>query len=159
VRRQAGFAGLIELAIYAGLAAVVAGFLYGAWHGFVSWVSEPRVEAQIRADQPKIKAAEDRAAAAEADRDTARSNFAGLKAVCDQQGTEVQRWKDQAELNLKTARLAQDQNRRNQAAAAPRIAQLQADAAAKPQLMACQVELGKAKNVLKEALRLRRAGP
>lgn len=156
---QRGFAGLIELAIYAGLAAVVAGFLYGAWHGFVGWVSEPRVQAQLKADQKKVDGAAARAAAAEADRDTARGNYAGLKASCDQQSGEVNRWKGIADDNLKAARIAQEANRRNQAAAAPKIAELQAQAAAKPQLMTCQAELGKAKATLIEALRARRAPP
>lgn len=150
---------LIELAV---IGALIAGVMFGlhkAWDGFKQSVAAPYVEAQIKADQPKIDEAEAAQKAAESDRDTARANFDGLKQSCDAQSVQIDAWKKIAGENAAKATKAKQQADKEAAAAAPYIASLQAKAAAAPQLESCQVELAKAKDTLREAIRQRRTPP
>ena len=145
-----------SLIIYGVVAAAIAGFAYTAWHGFVEHISAPYVAAQIKSDQAHIDKAAKAEADAEAERDHAVADTVACVASSAKQSAEVDRWKANADRMAKAAVEARVQAQREAAVAAPRIADLQAKAAAQPKLMACEEELGKAKDVLRDALRARR---
>lgn len=147
---------MIQLIVYALIAAAVAGVAYTAWSGFKDSIGTPYAEAQRAADQLLVDKANANARAAESERDNARSDTASCKDTSAKQSTEVDRWKANADRNAMAAREATIKAQRESTAMAPRIADLQAKAAAAPALQSCEVELGKAKDVLRDALRQRR---
>ncbi len=141
---------LIELAIYAALAAGAA----FAFHEFeqVYYVApaEKRGAAnQLAADQKVVVQLNTRIENAQAD-------TAACVVSAKTQSDLVDLWRGKAQDNAAQAKALRAQQAKDATAAAPRIAQLQADAAAKPKLMACADELAKAKATLVEALRVRR---
>lgn len=155
--------GLIAYAV-AGIALV--GAIAWGWGNFKDWVGEPYAAEQRRADQKVVDAAnaaqrkaEGETVAMTGERDHARADTAQCVANVDVQSKAVNEWKATAQRKANEAREAKADADRRASAAAPKLAQLQADAAAKPQLMACEVELGKAKKVLQDALRARRGEP
>lgn len=150
---------MIQIIVGLVVAAMVAGVGYKLWSGFTgSYIAEGRAQ-QIKADQPKIDAAEKEQQAAETERDHAVADTVACVASSAKQSAEVDRWKASADRMAKAAVEARAQAQREATAAAPRIADLQAKAAAAPKLMACEEELGKAKDVLRDALRTRRGLP
>lgn len=147
---------IIELIAVGLFVAGIGVALHKAWDGFKTSIAAPYVQAQIKADQPKIDAAEAAQKQAEADRDQARGNLATVKQACDAQSAQVDAWKATAATNAKAARDAKAEAAKAATAAAPKIAELQAAAAAKPKLLACQDELAAANKVIDDALRARR---
>lgn len=156
MNRQRGFAMLI---VYGLLAAGAAAAMYAAWSGFKDSIGKPYAEAQRQADQVIVDKANRAKAAAESERDNAKSDTAACIEQSSKQSKAVDDWKRQANNNAQAAREAKAQAQREASAAAPKIAELQAKAAAAPKLMACEEELGKAKDVLRDALRQRRGIP
>lgn len=155
--------GLIAYAI-AGVI-LVAGLAWG-WSKFTDWVGEPYAAAQRQADQvemDKVNAARIRAegdaAQMRGERDNARADTQTCVEKASTQSDAVNKWKAEAQRQANAAREARAAADRQATAAAPRLAQLQADAAAKPQLMVCEVELAKAKKVIQDALRSTRTTP
>lgn len=144
---------IIELVVIAGLVGGVLFGLHKAWDGFKESIAAPYVQAQIKADQPKIDSAVAMQKAAEADRDTARGNQDRCEATLKRSQQATAEWNAAAQRAATAAKAAKAQAAKDAAAAAPLIADLQAKAAAKPQLMACQEELTKAKDTLRAALR------
>ena len=147
---------LIELAIYAAIAAALAFGVHKAWDGFKTSIAEPYVAAQKASDQKYVDASEARAAQAEADRDTARGNSAKCEAMLKVAQDATAEWSAAAIRAAAAAKGAKAAAEKEATARAPYIAQLQAQAAAAPKLESCQVELGNAKDVLREALQQRR---
>ena len=103
-RHQRGLLGLFELLMWVGGLAAAGVALWGAWHGFVSWVSEDRVveaqDAQIAKDKDKVDKAEARATAAEAnaaesDKRAANANTDKAKCISDAKAVTsgVNEWK------------------------------------------------------------------
>jgi len=141
---------LIELAIYAALAAGAA----FAFHEFEQkyYVEPARKEGaatQLAADQKVVTQLNTRIENAQAD-------TAACVANAKTQSDLVDLWRGRADDNAKAAKALREQQAKDATARAPQIAQWQADAAAKPKLMACSDELAKAKDTLREALRQRR---
>jgi len=141
---------LIELAIYAALAAGAA----FAFHEFeqkyyVEPARQEGVARQLAADQKVVAQLNTRIENAQAD-------TAACVANAKTQSDLVDLWHNRAQANSDAAKALRVQQAKDATAAAPRIAQLQADAAAKPKLMACADELAKAKDTLRQALRDRR---
>lgn len=162
-RRQRGFAMLI---VYGLLAAGAAAAMYMAWSGFKDSIGQPYREAQRLADQAIVdkaeraqRAAEANAVAADGERDNAKKDTEACVAITASQSKAIESWRDISRANAAAAREAKAAAQREASAAAPRIADLQAKAAAAPKLMACEEELGKAKDVLRDALRQRRGLP
>jgi hypothetical protein len=150
---------IIELVV---IAAVAAGGLFAvhkAWDGFKTSISAPYVQAQIAADQTKLDAHDAAQKAAEADRDTAKANRASCDASLDTQKKASAKSDQDWKRKLTDSQASKVEADRKAVAAAPRIAQLQADAEAKPQLMECKVELAKARGVIQDELRRRRGLP
>ncbi len=150
---------MIQLIIYAALAAAVAGTAFAAWSGFKDHIGQPYAEAQRQADQKIVDKANAAQAAAEGERDHALSDTQQCVATSARQSDAVLALKRQADANAGEARKLKEQAMREATLAAPKIADLQAKAAAAPKLMACEEELGKAKDVLRDALRTRRGLP
>lgn len=150
---------MIQLIIYAAIAAAVAGAAFMAWNGFKDSIGQPYAEAQRLADQKIVDKANAAQAAAEAERDHALSDTVACVAASAKQSDAVDKWKSAADRNAVAAREAKAAASRAATEAAPKIAELQAKAAAVPKLMACEDELGKAKEVLRDALRARRGLP
>jgi len=132
---------------------------YGAWQGFVGWVSEPRVQAQIAADQKVVD---------ESKRKMTEAQDMAARALSDTQAClttsdRLSKATEDADRRAKVAQAEADAMRRKQkleeAAAAPRIADLQARAAAAPKLMACTDELRAAKLIMVNSLRAKRGLP
>ncbi|MEO8754845.1 MAG: hypothetical protein ABI624_19440 [Casimicrobiaceae bacterium] len=146
------------LIIYAVGAVAGMGAGFAAWTGLKEHIAAPYVQAQIKADQKVVDKAGAAQKAAEDERDHAVSDTAACVKASANQSAEVKKWQDAAARMAKAARDAQLQAQREASAAAPKIAELQARAAAAPKLMACEEELGKAKDVLRESLRARRGG-
>lgn len=147
------------LIVYLIAAAAALGIAWKAWDGFKTSVAAPYVQAQIKADQKVVDKAGAAQKAAEDERDHARSDTASCVAASANQTAEVKKWQDAAARMAKAARDAQLQAQREATAAAPKLAELQARAAAAPKLMACEEELGKAKQVMRDALGARRGIP
>lgn len=150
---------VIKAVAIAAVIGTVLGGIYKAWTSFKEHVAAPYVQAQMAADQKVIDAANAKQKQAESDRDTARANFDKIKQTCDAQSAEVKNWRDKANQNALEAARARDQARKQAQADLPRIAQLQADASAKPKLMACEDRLKKIEADVDEGLRLRRGLP
>lgn len=150
---------MIQLIVYGLLAAALLGGAFAAWSGFKDHIGKPYAEAQRLADQKVVDHAEREQKAAESERDNAVSDTVACVAQSAKQSDQVTRWKDAADRNAVAAREARAQAQREAVAAAPKIADLQAKAAAAPKLMACEVELDKAREVLRDALRTRRGLP
>lgn len=147
---------MIQLIIYAVMAAAALGIAYTAWSGFKDGIGKPYAEAQRLADQVIVDRAEREQAAAESERDNAVDDTVACVAQAAKQSDQVSRWKDAADRNAVAAREARAQAQREATAAAPRIADLQAKAAAAPKLESCEIELAKTKAVMREALERRR---
>lgn len=157
---------MASLIIYGILAAALAGGAYMAWSGFKDSIGKPYAEAQRLADQAIVdkaeraqRAAEANAVAADLERDHAKQDTAACVSITAKQTQAIETWRDTATRNAAAAREAKAAAQREATAAAPKIADLQAKAAAAPKLMACEEELGKAKDVLRDALRQRRGQP
>lgn len=156
MRRQRGF---VMLIVYAVMAVAALGAMYAAWSGFKDHIGQPYAEAQRLADQKVVDKAEREQRAAESERDNAVSDTVACVSQAAKQSEAVDKWKAQADRNAVAARAAKEDERRAAAAAAPKIAAYAEYAAAKPKLMACEEELGRAKEVLRDALRTRRGLP
>lgn len=150
---------MASLVIYAVIAAAALGGAYMAWSGFKDHIGKPYAEAQRVADQQVVDKAERNAKAAETERDNARADTAQCNDRANAQSTQVERWQQIARANEKDARDIKAKAQREATEAAPKIADLQAKAAAAPKLETCEVELSKAKDILRESLRARRAVP
>lgn len=150
---------MIQLIIYAVMAVAALGALAVAKHAVYDHIGKPYAEAQRLADQKVVDKAAHEQKAAEDERDHAVSDTVACVSQAAKQSDQVTRWKDAADRNAVAAREARAQAQREASAAAPKIADLQAKAAAAPKLMACEEELGKAKDVLRDALRTRRGLP
>lgn len=142
-----------------GLALAFLAFMYGAWLGFVHWVAKPLVEEQIAADQVVVDAAKKGKADAEGERDRARTDTASCKTSLGVQTEAIAAWERISASNFKAAKDAKNRASKEATDQAPYIAQLQLDAGAKPKLMACEVELAKARPVLQKQLRQKRGIP
>lgn len=149
---------VIQLLIYAAVAAAVAGAAYAAWSGFKDHIGTPYAEAQRVADQAIVDKANAATRTAEKQRDNALGDTSQCKAASEKQSSEVDRWKAQADRNAIAAREATAAASRQATALAPKIADLQAQAAAAPKLQTCEQELGEATKTLRDALRQRRGG-
>lgn len=149
---------MIQLIVYGLIAAALMGGAFAAWSGFKDHVGKPYAEAQRLADQQVVDKAERNAKAAESERDNAREDTAQCNRQAAAQSTQVERWQSIAKQNENDARAAKAKAQRDATEAAPKIADLQAKAAAAPKLETCEVELGKAKDILRESLRSRRGG-
>lgn len=147
---------LVQLAVAGLLVAALLGGVYAAWASFRDYIGKPYAEAQRIADQAVVDKANRAQAAAEAERDNAKSDADRCVDVSSRQSSEVDRWKATANANAAAAREAKAQAQREASAAAPKIAELQALASAAPKLQTCEEELAKAKDVLRDALRARR---
>lgn len=150
---------MIQLIIYAAIAAAVAGAAFMAWNGFKDSIGQPYADAQRVADQKIVDKANAAQAAAEGERDRAVGDTQQCVATQARQSDAVLELKRRADANAGEARKLKEQAMREATAAAPKIADLQAKAAAAPKLMACEEELAKAKDVLRDALRSRRGIP
>lgn len=159
MNRQRGFASLITLLIWAGIAAAIAGAVYVAWQSFKDGIGRPYAEAQRVADQKIVDKANAAQAAAEGERDRAVGDTQQCVATQARQSDAVLELKRRADANAGEARRLKEQAMRDATAAAPKIADLQAKAAAAPKLLACEDELARAKDVLRDALRTRRGLP
>jgi hypothetical protein len=146
---------LIELAIYAAIAAALLFGVHKAWDGFKQSIAAPYIQAQIKADQPKIDAANAAQKVAETDRDTARGNQAACDAALKSSQQATAEWTAAATRANAAAKASKAQAAKDAAVRQPYIADLQAKAAAKPQLMACEIERDKAKETLRAALKAR----
>lgn len=150
---------LVQLIIAGVMLATVLGGIYAAWSSFKDHIGKPYAEAQRVADQAVVDKANRAQQVAESERDNAKADTASCKAASEKQSSEVVRLGNLASANIAAAREARAQAQREASAAAPRIADLQAKAAAAPKLESCEIELGKAKDVLRESLRVRRTLP
>jgi hypothetical protein len=155
-----GLSPLISLIIYAVMAAAALGFAYSAWSGFKQHIAAPYVAAQIKADQKKVNAADTARAQAESDRQTAKDNVGRCEGALKTQADAKLDADRQAARNLTAAKEAKARADREAAAAAPRIAQLQAIASAKTdQAKTCEQQMAIARPILQEALRRGRPPP
>jgi Tfp pilus assembly protein PilE len=150
---------LIELLIYGALIGGVALAAHTAWDGFKDRIGAPYAAAQMAKDEPILEASKKAQAAAESDRDIARANSAKCDAALSDSNKAAAEWNAIAVRTANAAKAARAQADKDAAAALPMIADLQAKAAAKPQLMACQDELAKAKETLRASLRIGRPAP
>lgn len=150
---------IIELIAIVAFVGAVMGGLYAAWEGFKEWIYEPEVAAQKAADQKYVDEAAANQKAAELERENAKTDTLNCQAIAKKQGDAVELWKGVADGNAKAAQQAKAKAKSDAEAAAPKIAELQAAAAAKPKLMACEEELGKAKPMLRDLLLQRRQAP
>lgn len=156
MNRQRGF---VMLIVYAVMAVAALGALYALKNAVYDHIGKPYAEAQRLADQKVVDRAEREQRAAESERDNAISDTVACVSQAAKQSEQVDRWKSAADRNAVAAREARAQAQREATAAAPKIADLQAKAAAAPKLMACEEELARAKDVLRDALRTRRGLP
>src|SRR5574340_80224 len=147
---------LIELAIYAAIAAALAFGVHKAWDGFKGSISAPYVEAQRQADQKVVNAANAAQAAAEADVQTSKGNLESCRTAAQAQADQVTAWKAQADRNAVAAREARVAAANAATAQAPYIADLQARAAAAPRLQSCEAELKQSADVIRDELRRQR---
>jgi len=150
---------LVQMIVAGVLLATVMGGIYAAWNGFKDRIGAPYAEAQRLADQSIVDKANAATRAAEAAAEGARTDTAACHASAATQSKAVDDWKARSDANAKAAREAKAQAQREASAAAPKIAELQARAAAAPKLQTCEEELGKAKAVLQDSLRARRGLP
>lgn len=150
---------LIQLAIYAALAGVLVFGVNKVWTGFKEKIAAPYVQAQIAADQEVVNSANAKQAAAEAERDHAKADSKECEVVSKKQNDAIGVWQTLALENAKNAKAAKEGAMKEATTNAPKIAELTAKAAAAPKLMACEEELGKARETLRDALRLRRGVP
>lgn len=150
---------IAQLIIGSILFVTVLGGIYAAWSNFKDHIGKPYAEAQRLEDQKIVDVANQKQAVAETDRKTAVENTGRCETSLQTQKDGEKKFKDLAESRLSDARNAKAQAQREAAAAAPKIAELQAKAAAQPKLMACEEELGKARTILQNSLRERRGIP
>lgn len=147
---------IIKLVAVAALVATVVGGAVAAWHSFTGrYIDEGKV-AQKTADEPILKKAQADQQEAETERDHAKADTASCVATAQTQSDMVDLWQHRAQQNAAAAQAARAQAQREATAQAPRIAELQAKAAAAPKLMACEQERDLAKATLRDALRARR---
>lgn len=146
---------LAELFAIVALVGIVVGGIYKAWEGFKDNIGEPYTQAQLAADEAKIAASDKNAKAAESERDHAKSDTAVCQTAAAAQTAQVEFWQKEAAENLADARAARDASALKDTKAAMRASELQSLAGAAPKLMACEVELDKAKKTMQEALRNR----
>lgn len=90
------------------------------------------------------------------ERDNARADTAACVATSKTQSDEVERWRQTAQANATLAAALKAKAKRDASEAAPKIAELQAKAAAAPVLMACEQERDLARAALRDELRRRR---
>jgi len=154
------FSPLISLVIYAAVAAAILGAAYMSWQGLKEHIAAPYVAAQIKADQKKLDTADAARAQAESDRQIAKDNVGRCESALKTQADAKLDADRRAAANLTAARDSKARADREAAAAAPRIATLQALAAAKSdQAKTCEQQLEIARPVLQEALRRGRIQP
>lgn len=150
---------MIQLIIYAVVAAALLGGAMAAWSGFKNHIGQPYAEAQRLADQRVVDRAGEAQKQAESDRDTARGN----KDRCETALGVANKGKEEADKKAKEradeSRKVKAESDRKDAAARPYIAGLEVRAAAAPKLQKCEDEMAAARPVLQEALRRGRIAP
>lgn len=147
---------LISLLIYGAIAAAALGAIYAGVQGARHWVAAPFVAEQMASDQKVVDAANANQKSAELERDNAKTDTAACVSLSKRQGDAVEAWKSVAAANALAAKAAKERASKEATAQAPRIADLQAKAAAAPLLQSCEIERDKAKNILRDQLRQKR---
>lgn len=158
-----GLSPLITLGIYAVIAVVLAWGVGTAITGIKDRIAAPYVAKQIEKNQKEIDAskaevavAQAKQAAAEQDARTAKGNNEACNSALGTQKAATKTMEDKAAANFAEARKQKAENDRMQAAMAPRIAELQAKAAAAPKLVTCETDLAEARKGLIEIIDRRR---
>lgn len=147
---------IVTLVIYAALAAGALFAVHSAWTGFKDHVAAPYVQAQIASDQKVVTKANEGQAAAEGERDHAKEDTKACVAMSETQTKAVDKSDKLAKAAIAESAAIRKQQMKDATAKADYINGLQAKAAAAPMLMACSIELDKAKNILRDQLRQKR---
>lgn len=141
-----GIIALVVLGLIAGAVIWANHFIYVTWEE----PAEKRGAAnQLAVDAPILEQVK-------TERDNAREDTRSCVAKAQIQSDEIARWKARSDANAQAAKEAKAQAQREATAAAPKIADLQAKAAAAPKLMACEQELALSKESMRDELRRRR---
>lgn len=149
---------LIKPLIYLALAAVVAFAAHKLWTGFTGRYIAQGAALQLKKDQPQIDKANANAKAADEERDHAKADTQACVDASKKQSDAVKAADDRARTAQAETKSILDAMKRDSKVKQQRIDSLQSLAAAVPQKdMACPDELAKARAIIQDTLRSRRA--
>jgi hypothetical protein len=150
---------IVELIIYAVLAAVVAGVAWKAWDGFKVSIAKPYVDAQIKADEAVVKKANDDRDEWKRQATNAQADSAQCRDDLDVQGKTIDGWKGQAAAAQKASQDAKAKALIEAANKQTQIAEYQRQARAKDDsVKTCQQRLDAVTATLREGARSRLPG-
>lgn len=153
-----GLGPLVTLGIYAVGAIALAVAIGTAITSLKEHIAAPYVAAQVKSTQKVVDEAKAETAAAKQDALTSKGNSDRCDLALNVQKGETKSFEDKATKAQAEARKQKAENDRLQASFAPRLAELQAYALAKPKAMKCEEELSKARGILEGELYRRRGG-
>lgn len=149
---------LIQLAIYAALAGALWFGAHKAWDGFVDWVSEPRVRAQVVADTVVLEQVKTERDAAQKQAADAMTDVQACVSTSNVQSAKVKQWQDEASRLAGIAAKAKAAGAAEHQVAQTAIQRYQAIASAPPvKDQTCQQKLDATDKLLRDAARARAA--
>ncbi len=152
--KQRGF-GLVELAIYGVIFAVVAGGIWKAWDSFKDSIARPYVQEQVLKDQKTIDGFKQNAAKADEERDHAIADRDTAQKAASEQTDALKAAQVEQEKAQAAARALGIKYAAAVSANAKRIAELQTRATGQPVARDCAAMLGATDAILRDSAKRR----